>query len=235
MGSTRLRANSNASPRCPLPIIGYSCSSPPLRRLQPALSISSSGTRVWMIGVQVVAAALACGLFGIRLGLPRFALWTTAGLGALGWLVRSGVLWSGDGVLATTVAAAVVGVVGGYLARRAKAPTAIWVVPASLPLVPGLLLVQALLATGETSGHVLLTRAVLTAFMLGVGVAGGDIGAQMFRRFDERVVQPMVRPAAGMLRSGVDIILGPRAHEAAAERTGRGTEGDADEDDAPKG
>ena len=73
--------------------------------------------------IQVLAAALACGFWAVRLGEPRSALLTASLLGALGWAVflLTSPLGAG-GVVATALAGIAVGAIGRLLARRADAP-----------------------------------------------------------------------------------------------------------------
>ena len=56
-----------------------------------------------------------------------------------------------DVSVATLVATVVIGAFGRLLARHYGAPAAIWVVPAVLPLLPGLQLVQAMLADTDAA------------------------------------------------------------------------------------
>ena len=157
----------------------------------------------------------------IRSPYPRTAVFLAAGLSAaaITMLLGGGPI----DALATGLAAIVVGFVGGYFARRGGAPTALWVVPASLPLLPGLLLLQGLVAMGESNDASSIVSAGIVAFTLGVGVAGGDLMALAAHRFEHRVVRPIVEPAAQALYAGVDIISGLR--------TTRGRRGDGGSDE----
>ena len=181
-----------------------------------SLTVSTMGGQVWMIPVEMVAAVAACVLYGVQVGIPRFALAGTAAVAAAGWFVYSGLNWTSDAILATGVSAAVIGVLAGFLARRNRTPATIWVVPATLPLLPGLLLVRGMLAGGGFESLTILATAVATAFILGVGAAGGDIAFQAFRRLDERVMRPIMRPAVQALQSGVDLVFGAREERASA-------------------
>jgi uncharacterized membrane protein YjjB (DUF3815 family) len=104
---------------------------------------------------------------------------------------------------ATFLAAIAVGVVGRLVALRARAPAALWVVPAILLLLPGLQLVSAMLAITNAARIDGLLAAATTAFLLGTGVASGDIIVATARRLRERVVVPAVGAVAG----GVDVLV----------------------------
>jgi uncharacterized membrane protein YjjB (DUF3815 family) len=143
-------------------------------------------------------------------------------LGASAWIVANGVLWLGRGIepaLATLTAAILIGIVGRVLARRSAAPSALWVVPAVLLLLPGLQMVQAMLARTNEERVAGFIGAATTAFVLGVGVASGDIIVSTAQRLRRQVVEPAVDVVAG----GVDVfVVTPveRAAEMAAQRLG---------------
>ena len=130
-------------------------------------------------------------------------------LGAVAWLAFIAVSDVGslvDPGLATLGAAVIIGIVGRVLARRKHAPAALWVVPAILPLLPGLQIVQAMLADTEAARLSGLVGAAGTAFLIGTGVASGDIIVLLIRRVRDRVVAPAVDAVAG----GIDVlIVGP--------------------------
>jgi uncharacterized membrane protein YjjB (DUF3815 family) len=68
-----------------------------------------------------------------------------------------------------------IGVAGALLARRSRAPTAIWTVPAILPLLPAPATLLPLLAETYQEREALQGQALGTAFAIGVGVASGSI------------------------------------------------------------
>jgi uncharacterized membrane protein YjjB (DUF3815 family) len=146
-------------------------------------------------------------------------------LGATAWVLFDAATQAdgNDVALATLAAAFLVGAVGRLLARWQQAPAALFVVPAILPLLPGLLVVQAMLATVDAVRVGGLIDATATAFLVGVGVASGDIAVVVVRRIRERIVAPAVDAVAG----GVDIlVVRPvgRALGGATEATGDGLE-----------
>ena len=150
------------------------------------LSLITTGLADWSQGVSILAALLAVGAFAVRLGVPRRYVWQSALLGAVAWIVYLAVAAGGREVqssLATFAAALLVGTVGRILARSQRAPAALWVVPAILPLLPGLQIVLALLAPTDQERVAGLVAAATTAFSLGVGVGVGDIiVATLFER-----------------------------------------------------
>jgi uncharacterized membrane protein YjjP (DUF1212 family) len=187
------------------------------------LTIITAGTAEWGLLVGVPAAFVAILGYAVRLGVPPRGVLGAAGLGALAWLIVIAIVDVGnlaDRATATFVAALVVGIVGRVAASRAHTPAALWVVPAILLLQPGLQIVQSMLA--PTNGERLagLIAAAVTAFMLGTGVASGDIIVTTARRIRTKVVEPAVDAMSG----GVDVfVVTPveRAVNRAAERFGR--------------
>ena len=162
--------------------------------------------------IQVLAAALACGFWAVRLGEPRSALLTASLLGALGWAVflLTSPLGAG-GVVATALAGVAVGALGRLLARRADAPVVLWVVPASLPLLPGLLIVNGMLAPTASEGLILLSTAVATALALGAAVAFGDILVQTVRQVRTEIIEPVIiQPVTQVVQTGIEAVTRSR-------------------------
>ncbi len=180
------------------------------------LAITTAGSQDWGLLIGVPAAFVAVAGFAVRLGMPVGAVVGAAALGALAWLLYItlvDVRQIADASAATFIAAIVVGVLGRLIAQRFKTPAAIWIVPAILLLLPGLQLVTAMLARTNAARIEGLLAAATTAFLLGTGVASGDIIISTARRLRERVVQPAVGAVAG----GVDVFLVDPV-ERAAER-----------------
>ena len=146
-------------------------------RFDVYLTIETVGRTDWGYVVAGLAAFVAVGAFAIRLGVPSGFVAQAAVLGGAAWLAFIGVAELGllEPSLATLGAAIIIGVVGRLLARRSKAPAALWVVPAILPLLPGLQLVQAMLAPTDVERVAGLLAAAGAAFLVGTGVASGDI------------------------------------------------------------
>jgi uncharacterized membrane protein YjjP (DUF1212 family) len=179
-------------------------------RLGVTLAIDVAGPRSWDPVVALIAAAIAVGAYAYQVAVPGFALAWVALLGAMAWTLYALVGYSPQS--GTFVAAVAVGAAGRLLARRYQAPAALWVVPAVLPLLPGLALVVALLAPSDAQRFSGLWGAILTAFALGVGVAAGDITVAALHRVRRRVVEPAVRAAA----TGIGVLVLPPGEETPA-------------------
>ena len=170
------------------------------------LRILVVGAEAWSLPVSVAASALAVGGYAVVLGVPARAAAQAAAVGALAWLlfrtttVATSLLDPGIATLGVTI---LIGVVGRLLARRSGAPAALWVVPAILPLLPGLQLVQAMLAETNAARVDGLIGAAGTAFVIGTGVAMGDILVLLIRGVRDQVVAPAVGAVAG----GVEVLL----------------------------
>ena len=190
------------------------------------LTIETVGRTDWGTAVAGLAALIAVGAFAVRLGVPPRAMVEAAILGAAAWLAFIAVSDLGgrvDPALATFGAAVIIGVVGRVLARRSEAPAALWVVPAILPLLPGLQIVQAMLAATEAARVSGLVGAISTAFFIGTGVASGDLIVQLIRRVRDHVVAPAVGAVAG----GVEVyIVAPVERVVDRARSDAGSDGD---------
>jgi uncharacterized membrane protein YjjB (DUF3815 family) len=130
---------------------------------------------ILQVSVQVLAALAAVTAFALANNIPPFAILTAGLTGAIGWLVYIVVnVQSGSGLGASFVAAFTVGVLAWLMARWQGAPITIYVVPAILPLLPGLTIYQGMLALTQnqgTTGIVTLIHAIFQAGALAAGVA----------------------------------------------------------------
>jgi uncharacterized membrane protein YjjP (DUF1212 family) len=160
------------------------------------LSITLEGGRAWPVPVLVAASMVGVGFYAIGLGVPRRALLSCAGLGAAAVLIGTGIV-PGGGERPILVASLVVGAVGRMLARWQEGPASLWTVPAVLPLLPGLTIVQAMLAPTAAQQVTLLGEALLVAFTIGVGVASGDILVSTYQQVRERVARPVTEAVFG--------------------------------------
>jgi uncharacterized membrane protein YjjP (DUF1212 family) len=170
------------------------------------LSIVAVGATDWGIVSSAVAALVAIGAFAVRLGVPPRSVAPAAAIGAAAWLLYQSVTPPSGPVdpgIATLAAAVLIGMVGRLLSRATGAPAALWVVPAILPLLPGLQIVTAMLAATDAARAAGLVGAAVTAFLIGTGVASGDIIVLAVRRVRDRVVAP----AVGAVVEGVDVLV----------------------------
>lgn len=170
-------------------------------------------------GLVLFGAGLAAAAFAYATFTPLRALLPTALLGAVGAgvadLVRLGELgttWS------TAVAAVVIGGLSFGAATRVRVPPLALLVPALLPLLPGLALYRGLvdLSMGD-QGRSLVTAAA-TAIALASGAILGQYIVQPLRRTNRRVEQRLAGPRlVGPLRMAAR----PVRRAAARARTGR--------------
>ncbi len=128
---------------------------------------------VWQIPIQVAAAFCASACYAVAGYIPRFAI-ATAGLGgACGWLVYLLLVRSGESVLLATFAAAfVVGWLAWTFARLQHAPITIYIIPAILPLLPGLTIYQGMLSLARNQNIEGLLQLVQANFLGGALAAG---------------------------------------------------------------
>jgi uncharacterized membrane protein YjjB (DUF3815 family) len=154
------------------------------------LNVNPSG---WHGLVEVAAAAFAVAFFAIRAGAPRNSVLIASVLGAVGIATRElAVAAQAQAILATAVAATVIGTVARLIARRFGSLSAIWVGAASLPLLPGLLILRGLTAPSPLDGVTLLAEALATGFAIGIGVGVGDVLVSTLVRFNGEIIRPTV-------------------------------------------
>jgi uncharacterized membrane protein YjjP (DUF1212 family) len=166
------------------------------------LQLTIDGRVEWAPPITVGAGMLAVAAYAVQLGVPRWVLAWTAVVGGVGVAIGTGLLPTAR-VDATLVAALVIGILGRLVARRLEAPATLVMVPAILPLLPGLAIVQAMLAPTQALQIRLLIDALVTAFAIGVGVASGDIIVATLQRVRERIVEP----AMGAVSGGVTALV----------------------------
>jgi uncharacterized membrane protein YjjP (DUF1212 family) len=133
-------------------------------------------TTTWQIPVQVGAAFCAASCYALANQIPRFAILTAGLAGGIGWLAYLSISdWlDNTGLLATTLAAFVAGLLSWRLARLQHAPLTLYILPGILPLLPGLTIYNGMLnlAQNQTSqGILLLAHAVFLGGALAAGVA----------------------------------------------------------------
>ena len=131
------------------------------------------GSAVWQIPIQVVAAGGAAACYALWYYIPRYAIVTAGVEGALGWLaylllVRVGA----TPLVATAVAAFVVGLLSWWFARLQHAPVTLYVVPGILPLLPGVTIYQGMLDLAHNQNAAGLLELVHALFLGGALAAG---------------------------------------------------------------
>jgi uncharacterized membrane protein YjjP (DUF1212 family) len=150
------------------------------------LRFSAAGVAGWAPLIKVAAGTLAVVAYSIRLAIPPRALPSVALLGVLVVMFAQGVapLPRSLGHNERTLAAALlIGLIGRSLSQGWEYPAAIWLVPSILPLLPAPATLVPLLAKTEQARNALRAQALTTAYLIGVGVASGDILMTFFRRY----------------------------------------------------
>jgi uncharacterized membrane protein YjjP (DUF1212 family) len=169
-----------------------------LGRVEPGTAALSEAS-VMPLGAAIAAAAFAFASYAPLRALVPVAL--VSGFGAMVYLAVQS-LQLGEG-WAAAWAAVTIGVVTYSVAGRIRVPPLVVVVPAVVPLLPGLAIYRglALLADGQ-SGTLHLAAAGVTAVSLASGVILGQYLAQPLRREARRLETRLAGPRlVGPLRA----------------------------------
>ena len=159
-------------------------------------SVVPGATGAAAVGATVLGAALASAAFAFASYAPLRALIAVALVGALGQGVLLAVGGSAVGrPLESAVAAVTIGAVCYLVAGRFRVPPLVVVIPALVPLLPGLDIYRglALLAGGE-DGVLQLASALATALALAAGVILGQYLARPIRREAHRLETRLAGP-----------------------------------------
>jgi uncharacterized membrane protein YjjB (DUF3815 family) len=133
----------------------------------------------------LVAGAAAAAAYCVRLGVPPRIVPTDALLAAIALLIGAGLTPATanlDPNARTLTAALVIGAAGRHLAQRWLRPAPLFLVPSILPLLPSPVTLLPHLAAMLETPKDLLTQALTTAFLIGAGVASGDILMSAYQR-----------------------------------------------------
>lgn len=150
------------------------------------ISISTARTNgeVWQIPLQVVAAFVAASCYAVASHVPKFAILTAGVGGAAGWLTYLVIVRLNETpLLATFLAAFLVGTLGWGLARWQHSPVTIYILPGILPLLPGLTIYNGMLELSRNEnvqGLLLLVQAMFLGGALAAGVALSNSLASAF-------------------------------------------------------
>lgn len=170
--------------------------------LAPTLGVSLLGFRPGEIvpappAVTLVAAVLAACAFAVTCYAPLRSLAAIAASTAAGLVVFQAVNDpTNSQPWAAALAAIVIGLVSYSVAGRVRVPPLVVVVPALVPLLPGLTVFRGLsyMADGDTLGILQLSAAAATAIALSASVILGEYVAQPLkrnaRRLEARVAGP---------------------------------------------
>lgn len=125
--------------------------------------------------LQVLYGFLATIGFGILFNIPREQIKEVGFSGGIGWggyiIIMN--IYSSP-VAATFVASILIGIMGEYFARRTKSPVTIFIIPAIVPLVPGITSYRAIKALIDGKNKVALELGLLTAG-IAIAIASGLI------------------------------------------------------------
>ncbi len=145
-----------------------------------------------LVGAMVSASAFAFSSYAPLRSLPAVAMSTL-----LGHLVFLAVQQPGQTTpWAAACAAVVIGLVSYSIAGRVGVPPLVVVVPALVPMLPGLAIYRGLsyMSSGNTLGILQLTAAAATAIALAAGVILGEYVAQPLRRNARRLESRLAGP-----------------------------------------
>lgn len=123
---------------------------------------------------QVLLAFVEAMAFSVLFGIPRHKLIPAGLAGMLSWSVYLGAMWLGTGRLAAVFLGAAFGSAYAELAaRRLRVPVTIFIVPTTIPLVPGYDVYSSMLAflRGQnTEGFDTAIGAMLLALSIAAGI-----------------------------------------------------------------
>ncbi|MEU7143848.1 threonine/serine exporter family protein [Nocardia sp. NPDC046473] len=157
--------------------------------------------------VKIVAGAVAALAFALACYAEKRALAAAAGSGAAGTICFLMVQQAGFGpVLSSGVAATVIGMAGGLMARRALTPPLVVAVAGITPLLPGLKLYRGLNALLNDQ-LVIGANQLLAAFGVGCALAAG---VTLGEWFDRTVRRPRIMRRFGSLRRPIVRRIRPR-------------------------
>ncbi|MEV0583285.1 threonine/serine exporter family protein [Nonomuraea sp. NPDC050310] len=171
-------------------------------KLGVQISVENVPTAPLSLNAPQLIGALGVSLtFAVALLVPPRHLLAGALGGLLIWtvfvLLRSTEI---PALLATSIASAVVGLIGTAYARLVNVPAMVFVIPAIGPLLPGTVLYRGMLelSLGELSNGTLhLIEAMSIALSLGAGVI---LGGEVLRAFRGRDLARRIRPASRRTR-----------------------------------
>jgi uncharacterized membrane protein YjjP (DUF1212 family)/uncharacterized membrane protein YjjB (DUF3815 family) len=162
------------------------------------LGITIAGAVKWPAAVTLAAGATSAAAYCVRLGVPPRIVPADALLAAAALLIGAGLIPAAanlDPNARTLAAALMIGAAGRFLAHRWVRPVPLFLVPSILPLLPSPVTLLPRLAGMLETPKDLLAQALTTAFLIGAGVASGDILVAAYQRRRERAAAPSsVRP-----------------------------------------
>jgi uncharacterized membrane protein YjjB (DUF3815 family) len=162
----------------------------------PPVYLTSAGD-ITDLPVKIVAGAVAALAFALACYAERRALAAAAGSGAAGTICFLLIQQAGFGpVMSSGVAATLVGLAGGLMARRALTPPLVVAVAGITPLLPGLKVYRGLYAL--LNDELLIgANQLLSAFGIGCALAAG---VTLGEWFDRTVRRPRILRRFGSVR-----------------------------------
>ncbi|AQZ69457.1 putative membrane protein [[Actinomadura] parvosata subsp. kistnae] len=166
------------------------------------ITVDDAPTAPLSLAVPQLIGALMLGLtFAVALRVPPKHTPPAALGGVVIWTAYVCLRWlDWPAVLATAVAAAVIGLMGSIYANRVRVPPIVFVIPAIGPLLPGSVMFRGMLKLnlGDVLGgtHYLI-EALSTALAIG---AGAILGIDVLRALGRRDIRRRIRPAARRTR-----------------------------------
>ncbi len=155
-----------------------------------------------LVGAIIAASAFAFTCYAPLRAIPAVAMTTL-----LGHLALLAVLDPGESMpWAAACAAVVIGVVSYTIAGGVGVPPLVVVVPALVPLLPGLLIYRGLssMSEGDTIGILQLSAAAATTIALAAGVILGEYVAQPLKRNARRLERRLAGPRmVGMMHGNL--------------------------------
>ncbi|TCP56664.1 uncharacterized membrane protein YjjP (DUF1212 family) [Tamaricihabitans halophyticus] len=152
--------------------------------------------------LKIFAGAAAATCFAVASYARMRGVLVSAAAGAVGATAHSTLLLTDIGqIMASAIAATLVGFCGGLMARRLKVTPLVVAVSGMVPLLPGLLTYRAMYQIVQHGELVLLAEALSVGLALGAGVVLGEYLAQPVRTRLGRLERKMAGPRmAGPLR-----------------------------------
>jgi uncharacterized membrane protein YjjB (DUF3815 family) len=132
---------------------------------------------------QLITSFIASAGFGLLFNAPKNTLIQGGLSGMIGWicyfiLVEKGI----DSVVASVIAAIIIGIIGQFFAKRYKTPVIIFNVSGIIPLVPGGLAYDAM-RHFVVNDYTVALQLAAKAFLISGGIAAGLVLSEVLNQF----------------------------------------------------
>jgi len=136
---------------------------------------------------QLITSFIASAAFGLLFNTPKNAVLKGGFVGMVGWICYFLLVEKGMGsVVASVIAAIIVGIIGQLFAKRYKTPVIIFNVSGIIPLVPGGLAYDAMRHFVVNDYSTALDLAA-KAFLISGAIAGGLVVSEVFNQVVMRI------------------------------------------------